>query len=199
MTNRLSFLEFLKRRSAKRTLSESRVNTDIYKDVLIESVQGILQVLSGLKIPYAIIGGHAISFHGRPRTTKDVDLLVSSHDIQRIASALNLQDQRPITIGGLAGVTADGHELDLISPNQSWTDEAVRSAKPTQYGNMISSPYLVLMKLWASRGAQDDTDMLYVLKNMDKATLIQTKRLVKKHLPNEVEDLESLISMADYA
>ena len=69
---------------------------------------------------------------------------------------------------------------------------------PTAMGKVVSAPYLILMKLWASRGGKEDVDMLQVLKKMNSEDVSKTKLLIKKYLPNEFEDLESLINMAPY-
>jgi hypothetical protein len=34
----------------------------------------MLSEFAALKVRYLIIGGHAVSFHARPRSTKDLDL-----------------------------------------------------------------------------------------------------------------------------
>jgi hypothetical protein len=53
-----------------------------FKDLLAEFAR------SGVK--YVVVGGYAVSYHGRPRATKDLDLLVSGLDdnLVRLAHAL---------------------------------------------------------------------------------------------------------------
>ena len=63
---------------------------------------------------------------------------------------------------------------------------------------MVAAPFLVVTKLWDSRGSQDETDVLGVLKRMTDADLDVTRRLVRQYLPNDVDDLESLIAMRNY-
>lgn len=63
---------------------------------------------------------------------------------------------------------------------------------------MVSGPYLVISKLWDSRGSQDETDVLGVLGRMGDAELNATRRFVARFLPNDVDDLESLITMRHY-
>ncbi len=63
---------------------------------------------------------------------------------------------------------------------------------------MISAPYLVITKLWDSRGSQDETDVLGVLKKMTDADLNVTRELIKRYLPNDADDLETLIAMRNY-
>lgn len=198
---RRDFLEYLRSRASKRTLLEQsevkRERTLRHEFVLIESLQDLLTGLG--QIPHAIVGGHAVAFHGFPRTTSDVDVLTRPDDAYAAATALGLQHTSPLSLGGVAGTLPSGQEIDIVAPNQPWVDAAIQSGVNTPYGRMVAAPYLVLMKLWASRGAQDDTDMLHVLKKMTPEQLKQTKQIIKRYLPNEVEDLDSLISMRQYA
>lgn len=202
MTNRHTFLEFLKRRAPKyqgfgdsSLKCENILNKNV---VLLESLGQQLAPLDG--IPHAIIGGHAVVFHGHPRTTQDIDVLVTNQHLEAAAQALQLQNQRPIQIiGGIAGTLPDGTEIDLVSPDEPWVNDAVASAVNSPHGKMVSKPFLVLLKLRASRGAQDDTDMLYTLKNMTDEEIDVARQVVAEYLPNDTEDLESMIMMKDYA
>jgi hypothetical protein len=53
-----------------------------------ESLRRITTRLDELGIPYAVVGGMALFFHGYRRFTEDVDLLVNADDLQRIHDAL---------------------------------------------------------------------------------------------------------------
>lgn len=193
---RRTFLEFVKERSKKRLIKEEK----IYKPeqvILLESLQQLLSPISD--IPYAIVGGHAVAIHGYPRTTQDIDVLTTPENVEKITQRLNFVETKPITLGGVSGRLANGSEIDILSPGKSWVGQAIKNAVSTPQGKVISPPFLVLMKLWASRGVQDDADMLHVLKKMTYEQLELTQQLIQKYLPNEVEDLEQLIMMKDYA
>ncbi|HUY33724.1 MAG TPA: hypothetical protein VMV69_13320 [Pirellulales bacterium] len=198
---RLAFLEYLKRREQKhQPITESdetakRENLLAHRCVIVENIASALQVVT---IPYAIIGGHAVTFHGRPRMTDDIDILVSPQDTQTAVAQLRLQQITPLKTGGFGGVAPDGMLIDVVAPNQRWVVPAVSQAIHTQYGPMVSAPFLVITKMWDSRGAQDETDVLGVLKGMTDAELNVTRQLVRQFLPNDVEDLESLIAMRTY-
>jgi hypothetical protein len=200
-TTRLTFLEYLQRREQKRQpVAETndtgkRDNLLAHRFVMVETIGSVLQALT---IPYAIIGGHAVTFHGRPRMTDDIDILVSSQDAQTAVIQLNLQQVSPLRTGGYSGVTPDGMRIDVVAPNQRWVASAVAQAVHTSHGPMVSAPFLVITKLWDSRGSQDETDVLGVLKRMTDADLNATRQLVRQYLPNDVDDLESLISMRNY-
>lgn len=202
MTNRHTFLEFLKRRAPKyQGFGDQSLKCEALlrrEYVLMEQLGNLLAPLQG--IPHAIIGGHAVVFHGHPRTTQDIDVLVSNDHLEAAAQALQLQNQRPVNIiGGIAGTLPNGTEIDLVSPSEPWVDAAVASAVDSPHGKMISKPYLVLLKLRASRGPQDDTDMIQTLKNMTDEEIDVARQAVAQYLPNDTEDLETMIMMRDYA
>ncbi|HEX7376996.1 MAG TPA: hypothetical protein VF278_07780 [Pirellulales bacterium] len=198
---RYSFLEYLKRRQEKlqpvpEVVSETkRQHLLAHRFVVMENVGAALQ---GLTVPHAIIGGHAVTFHGRPRMTDDVDVLVASENLQNAIRQLQLQQVAPLRTGGYTGTTPAGLRIDLVCPNQPWVESAIANPISTPYGPMVNSPYLVISKLWDSRGSQDETDVLGVLGRMGDAELNATRQLVARFLPNDVDDLESLITMRHY-
>jgi hypothetical protein len=200
-TARLTFLEYLKRRSQKRqpvletAENGKRDNLLAHRFVIVETIGTVLRSLT---VPYAIIGGHAVTFHGRPRMTDDIDVLVSSEHAQTVVAQLNLQQVSPLRVGGYSGVTPDGVRIDVVAPDQPWVAPAVAQPMPTPHGPMVSAPFLVITKLWDSRGSQDETDVLGVLQRMTDSELNVTRQLVRQYLPNDVDDLESLISMRNY-
>ena len=51
----------------------------------------MLRLFNGHGVEYVIIGAHALAFHGRPRFTKDFDVLVkpAQENAERIISALD--------------------------------------------------------------------------------------------------------------
>ena len=156
-------------------------------------VRETLRALVG--VGYALIGGHAVTIHGHPRTTEDIDLLARPEDVGRISEMLGGMRARPLAIGGLS-IKVRGIPVDIVAPRQPWVAGAVDSAIRTRYGKVISKPYLVLTKLWAGRGEQDDTDILYVLRAMNAREKEQTRTLILHYLPNEAEDLESMLALA---
>lgn len=161
-------------------------------------MENIGSALQGLTIPHAIIGGHAVTFHGRARMTDDVDVLVAPENLQNAINQLQLQQVPPLRTGGYSGVTPAGLRIDIVSPNQPWVTPAIANTVTTAYGPMVSGPYLVISKLWDSRGSQDETDVLGVLGRMSDADLNAARQLIARFLPNDVDDLESLIAMRDY-
>ena len=52
--------------------------------MLTDTVKRVLQALNDNQIPYAVIGGLAVSHHAVPRLTQDVDLIVAHEDTGRV-------------------------------------------------------------------------------------------------------------------
>lgn len=199
--NRYSFREYLKGRAEKRQPAPEVVNETKRQNLLAHRfvvMENIGSALQGLTVPHAIIGGHAVTFHGRPRMTDDVDVLVAPENLQNAVKQLQLQQVAPLRTGGYSGTTPAGLRIDLVCPNQQWVEPAIANPISTPHGPMVSGPYLVISKLWDSRGSQDETDVLGVLGRMSDPELNATRRLVARFLPNDVDDLESLIAMRHY-
>jgi hypothetical protein len=72
-----------------------------FKDLLAEFAR------SGVEA--ALVGGYAVAFHGRPRTTKDIDLLLegSSANLARAAAALDRFGAPPVVVRGVADMKQD--------------------------------------------------------------------------------------------
>lgn len=53
-----------------------------FNDLLVEFVRG--------SVRFVVLGGYAVGHHGKPRATKDLDLLLSSEgdNLERAASAI---------------------------------------------------------------------------------------------------------------
>lgn len=198
---RQSFLEYLRRRQEKRqppaeTLNETKRQHLLgHRFVVMEHIGSALQ---GLNVPYAIVGDHAVTFHGRPRMTDDIHLLVAPENLQIAVRQLQLQQVSALRTGGSSGVTPTGLRIDIVAPHQPWVAPAIAGTVATAYGPMVSAPYSVISKLWDSRGSQDETDVLGVVGRMEDADLNATRQLVARFLPSDVDDLESLIAMRHY-
>lgn len=140
---RYRFVEYLRRRQQKRPLPAERVNETKRQNLLAHrflAVEYISSALQGLGVPFAIIGGHAVTFHGRPRMTDDIDILVAAENSQNAAQQLQLQQVCPFRTGGCSGTTPAGVRIDVVSPNQPWVEPAIVNAISTEHGPMVSGP-----------------------------------------------------------
>jgi hypothetical protein len=169
-----------------------------FKDILESKLltESIFDILKNIKSPYAIIGGHAVAIHGYPRLTDDLDILVNNQDINKIMKDLKLIYIGPLNIGGITAKTKFGTIIDLVSLNKSWVSDAINSARKTKYGMVVSRPYLMLLKMEASRDIQDDTDITKILKLMNDKEIIDSKNLIKEYLPDMIDDFNKMIELS---
>jgi hypothetical protein len=55
---------------------------------LVDELHSVASALTSVGIAYAVCGGVAVTIHGAPRTTKDIDVLVAPADVSRVLSAV---------------------------------------------------------------------------------------------------------------
>lgn len=65
------------------------------EDPIHDSLRRIAARLDALRIPYAVVGGMAVSTHGYARTTVDVDVLLRGEDLRRVHEELAGLGYRP--------------------------------------------------------------------------------------------------------
>jgi hypothetical protein len=151
-----------------------------------------------IQVPYVIIGGVATRLYMPERMTDDLDILIHEDRAERAYLDLIQGEARRIgdlSIGGTSWELPDKTILDIITSNRAWVNTALlhprfgMDAQP-----VISLPYLVLMKLEASR-TTDISDISRMLGQASDVDLDEVKKVVEMYDPNSVEDLESLIQL----
>lgn len=155
-------------------------------------------------VRYVVVGGTATSLYMPMRTTKDVDILVSELQAPATEQALRRAGASligPLSIAGSLGLRGtswrlrDGSELDVLVSGQAWVTEALAHPNLDAAGlPIVVLPYLVLLKLDASRG-MDIGDLSRMLGGANDAALGEVRTVVRKYLPDAPEDLESLIEL----
>jgi hypothetical protein len=145
---------------------------------------------------FVVVGGIATRLYMPERMTDDVDILVLTQDAANLYRELEQAGSRrtgELSIGGSTWELPDGTYLDVIESNDSWVREAIGNPNNAPDGlPIIGLPYLVLMKLQASRGI-DIGDLTRMLGGADETVLRLVRMAVQDFLPDAVEDLESLI------
>ncbi|MEG5000617.1 hypothetical protein [Microcoleus sp. B4-D4] len=145
---------------------------------------------------FVVVGGIATRLYMPERMTDDVDILVLTEDAANLYRELEQAGSRrtgELSIGGSTWKLPDGTYLDVIESRDSWVREAIRNPNNAPDGlPIIGLPYLVLMKLKASRGI-DIGDLTRMLGGADETALRLVRMAVQDFLPDAVEDLESLI------
>jgi hypothetical protein len=146
--------------------------------------------------PYAIVGGVATRLYMPERMTDDLDILIHSSDVEQAYTQLAKQNVRRIgelSIGRTSWELPDLTVLDIISSDKPWVKIALEHPRLSPDRQpVIDLPYLVLMKLEASR-TNDLSDISRMLGLAGDRELDEVRRTIEKYDPNSSEDLESLI------
>lgn len=154
--------------------------------------------LHRLQTPFVIVGGVATALYMPLRLTLDVDLLVLAADAPRLHRELGqggCTRKGLLTIGGTSWQTPDGNLVDVLEWSETWVQVAIQTPNRSPDGlPVIALPYLVLMKLAASR-PQDLADLSRMLGLADEATLRQVRDTVAAYRGEDAADLESLITL----
>ena len=154
--------------------------------------------LERLTTPYVIVGAVAAALYMPRRLTLDLDLLVLVTDapaLHRELAAAGCTLKGTLSIGGTIWQTPDGGVLDVLESGEAWARHAVATPKRSPTGEpVIALPYLVLMKLAASR-PQDLADLSRMLGLADEATLRQVRDTVATYRGEDAADLERLITL----
>ena len=100
-----------------------------------------------------------------------------------------------LAIGGMTWRAPTGALVYVIESQAEWVAEALRSLQRDPQGlPILDLPYLVLMKIQAGR-AQDLADAARMLGAAQDARRDETREVVRRWLPEALEDLESLIAL----
>ncbi len=132
-----------------------------------------LELLNRHKVRYCIIGAYALSFHARPRYTKDIDILVeaSLDNAQRILavleefgfSSLNLRVEDFSEKGNIIQLGYEPVRIDIITSikgldfSDIW-EKRVQGPYGNQMVNFIDRQNLIKSKKLSNR-AQDRADL----------------------------------------
>lgn len=151
-------------------------------------------ILQGIR--WVIVGGVATRAYMPERMTKDMDILIRAEDETAVLLRLKAADYKvlqPLSIPGYILQSPDGVEIDLLIGSQSWLEAALNQPTTDAVGYpVLGLPYLILMKMAASRG-RDFGDVTTMLGWADEKTLAEVRQIVARYSPQDSEDLESLI------
>ena len=133
-----------------------------------------VNLLEKERLPYALVGGLAVSLRGQPRTTADVDLIVLA-DVARSLTFLQSLEKTPFEplFADVAEVVQTafilplrhrltGVKVDLALGLSGFESQAVARAQKVHLGNaeiaVATAEDLLIMKTLAGR-PQDDQDL----------------------------------------
>jgi len=151
-------------------------------------------MLKGLK--WALVGGVATRAYMPERVTKDLDVLVqhtNQHEVMERFKQAGYVVVSELIVPGYLLRSPEGVEVDVIFGDYPWLKKALAHPQPDMAGYpVIGLPYLVLMKLTAER-AQAWADVSRMLGWASDKALNEVRAVIKRHSPEDLEDLESLI------
>lgn len=128
------------------------------------------------ELRFLVIGGHAVSFHGYPRTTHDVDLLICRDQRQPWLEALDALGHRLRHDGGnflqFDPPAAEVWPLDLMLVNRASFDGMSEAAVSSPLGaetiRLVSLSHLLALKFFALKQNQSHRR----LKDMDDVLML---------------------------
>jgi hypothetical protein len=147
---------------------------------------------------YVIVGGVATRLYMPERMTDDLDILIHSSHVEQVYAHLSEQKVRyvgDLSIGGTSWELPGRVILDIISSDRPWVKIALLSPRISPDNQpVIDLPYLVLMKMEASR-TTDLSDISRMLGQASDQELDEVREVFKTYDPNSLEDLESLVEL----
>lgn len=89
-----------------------------------------VELLDAASIPYMVVGSFASSFHGEPRMTRDIDVVVDP-TAASIRLLVDLVDRDRFYIGDAEGALSNRSMFNLIDPETGWkVDFVFRKDRP---------------------------------------------------------------------
>jgi hypothetical protein len=151
-----------------------------------------------INTPYVIVGGVATRLYMPESMTDDLDILIHSSQVEQAYAYLTEQNVRCIgelSIGRTSWELPDEVMLDIISSDKPWVRMALLSPHISPDNQpVIDLPYLVLMKMEASR-TTDLSDISRMLGQANVLELDAVREVIRMYDSNSLEDLESLIQL----
>jgi hypothetical protein len=151
-------------------------------------------------IPWAVAGAVATRRYMPERSTRDLDVVVLAQDtpeVRRRFEHAGYSFKAPLSIGGSSWETPEGVPVDVIEGHEAWWPDALSEAAANRDASgapVLSLRYLVLMKVKAGR-MQDSTDVGRMVSGASAQELDAVRALVRRHAPDFLEDLESMLAL----
>ncbi|MEB3160351.1 MAG: hypothetical protein VKL20_02690 [Synechocystis sp.] len=147
-------------------------------------------------ISFVVVGGVATRLYMPERMTLDLDIVIAADQADIVYQRLQAYGAKKVddlSIPGSQWELPDCTSLDVLEIDEPWIEAALSSPNYAPDGlPIIDLPYLILMKLNASR-SQDLADISRMLGGATDSQIQQVKTTIATFLPTAIEDLESLI------
>jgi hypothetical protein len=148
---------------------------------ILHAVEIASQKLREERIPHALAGGLAVGAHGYPRTTDDVDFLVSDDAFVRHAGGLVTLRVPLVAVGN---VRVDFVSIDDTRNEREQLNKALEHPPTSDDIPIVPLSVLVYMKLKAGR-QKDVADVVELLKR-GRIDLDEVDRHFQEHAPDLV-------------
>lgn len=149
---------------------------------------------------WTVVGAAATRLYMPERLTRDLDIVIGVQDIEvayhKLSEAGYIQTGT-LSIGGTRWQSPSGVSIDVIEGRAPWWPAALQEAQSNRDEQglpVLHLPYLVLMKFNASRTI-DLGDIARMLGLADEVALAQVRHVFRQYAPNDLDDLESLITL----
>jgi hypothetical protein len=149
-------------------------------------------------LQWAVIGGVVTRLYMPERATQDLDIVVRREDggqARATLAAAGFRYQSELWIGGSSWSSPNGMNLDVVEMEATWLGQALEETqfnRDAQGFPVLPLAYLVLIKFESGK-VQDLADVTRMLGQADLESLEVVKQVLAEHLPDEIDDLESLI------
>jgi len=95
-----------------------------------ELLRAAVELLDGARIPYMVVGSYASTFHGEPRMTRDIDVVVDPTE-DSIKLLVDLVDRDRFYLGDAEDAFLNRSMFNLIEPDTGWkVDFVIRKDRP---------------------------------------------------------------------
>ncbi len=162
------------------TIPRAMFNARIDHDMnLLQEFEQLIDAITVAQIPYAVCGGIAVTIHGFPRTTRDIDLLIRTEDLPHILGCV-----RPLGYNLEGGMLPVGH-------GEPYERNIFRVSKAAGKDLLTLDLALVnplLEEAWQTRQAYEWNGR--TVQVVSRAGLSQMKRLSGR--PQDLVDLDRL-------
>ena len=146
---------------------------------LYDEFFSIIKTLNEADIKYAVVGGIALSFHTKPRYTKDIDILTTHEHIDNLKSVLKqigytfeavswTFTKTNITLHRLTKIEEnDSLTIDLLSGNEERHKEIINNAviEKTEFGLICIASREDLIWMKRFRNSKQDIADIEALEN----------------------------------
>lgn len=96
----------------------------------VELLRAVVALLDEAGIPYMVVGSYASAFHGEPRMTQDIDVVIEPNG-DSIKLLVDLVDRDRFYLGDAEEAFRSQSMFNLIEPSSGWkVDFVVRRDRP---------------------------------------------------------------------